>query len=99
MTAEDSDMNPQNLIEDLEKKKQKQQKKSMFPIQIDEFQPVSGFEEAFQEFATSGIQSPLKNMAVHFDSPSVCKEILAEKSMDVSATQVRTDLIKSWFIY
>lgn len=99
MFPKEPDVKPQNLIEEIEKKKQKQQK-SMFPIQMGEFKAVSGFEEAFQEFATSGIQNSQKNMAIRFDTPLVRKELPAQKTMDVSGTQVRTDMIKSWsFIY
>ncbi|XP_017268997.1 lysine-specific demethylase 4B [Kryptolebias marmoratus] len=94
---EEPEVKPQNLTEDLEKKKQRKQK-SMSPIQTDEMLTVSGFEEAFKEFATTGIQNSQKNLVVHFDTTSSArKEIPADKQMDPSYSKMKmpTEVKKS----
>lgn len=78
-------MNPQDLTEDIE------EKESLSSFQTKNMLTVSGFEEAFKEFATAGIQNSQVTEVVPCDvASSTCKTIPADKKMDVSATQVRT---------
>uniref|UniRef100_A0AAQ5XSE9 [histone H3]-trimethyl-L-lysine(9) demethylase n=1 Tax=Amphiprion ocellaris TaxID=80972 RepID=A0AAQ5XSE9_AMPOC len=74
---------PQNLTDDVEKKKPKKPKK------ISNIQSaMTGFEEAFQQFATSGINNSKKAMASHVDTLSPRhNDIPADNKMDMSATQ------------
>ncbi|KAI3368663.1 hypothetical protein L3Q82_025665, partial [Scortum barcoo] len=78
--AQEPGAKPQNLTEDFEKKKQKKPKKTS-----NIHNAMTGFEEAFEQFATSSIKTSKKAVGTHpgagqSDSP-------AEKKLDVSATQ------------
>ena len=84
---EEPEAKPQNLTEDIEKKKHKKPKK-ISPTN----NPMTGFEEAFQQFATSGIKKEKK--AVVSPPPVVNPatqrpiDIPAESKPDISTTQV-----------
>lgn len=87
LTAQEPEAKPQNLTEDIEKKKQKKQKKmSNVP------NSVTGFQEAFEEFATSGIKNSKTPTASHLEvgNPLTqrASDIPADSKLDVSATQV-----------
>ncbi|XP_044056520.1 lysine-specific demethylase 4B [Siniperca chuatsi] len=84
--AQEPKAKPQNLTEDIEKKKQKKPKK-MSNIR----NAMTGFEQAFEQFATSGIKNSKQAMVSH---PEVGKplnprqsDIPADNKLDVSATQ------------
>ncbi|XP_029905184.1 lysine-specific demethylase 4B isoform X2 [Myripristis murdjan] len=84
--AQEPKASPQSLTtEDVEKKKQKKQKKFHVP------QAITGFEEAFEQFATSGMNKTNINTA---KSPKVKKpsvpsqsDIPADNKLDANATQ------------
>uniref|UniRef100_A0A3B4ZVI1 Lysine-specific demethylase 4B n=1 Tax=Stegastes partitus TaxID=144197 RepID=A0A3B4ZVI1_9TELE len=82
-TVEEPEAKPQNLTDDVEKKKPKKPKK------ISNIQSaMTGFEEAFEQFATSGINNSKKAVASHVDTLSPRHtDIPADSKMDVSATQ------------
>lgn len=80
LPAQELEAKPQNLTEDTEKKKQKKPKK-MSNIH----NSITGFEEAFEQFATSSVKNS-KNAII---SSQVGSEIPDDKKLDVSATQVR----------
>ncbi|XP_023138053.2 lysine-specific demethylase 4B [Amphiprion ocellaris] len=82
-SVEEPEAKPQNLTDDVEKKKPKKPKK------ISNIQSaMTGFEEAFQQFATSGINNSKKAMASHVDTLSPRhNDIPADNKMDMSATQ------------
>lgn len=69
---------PQDLADDAEKKKLKKLKRMSNTQTI-----MSGFEEAFEQFATSTINNSKKTMFSHFNTVST------NNNMEVSATQVR----------
>ncbi|XP_069009482.1 lysine-specific demethylase 4B [Embiotoca jacksoni] len=81
--AQEAEAKPQIMTEDIEKKKQKKQKK------MTSFQnAITGFEEAFEQFATSGIKNSKKGMVRHLDSLSLKQSgEPADDKVDVSATQ------------
>lgn len=93
LPAQELEAKPQNLTEDTEKKKQKKQKK-MSNIH----NSITGFEEAFEQFATSTVKNS-KNAIISGQvgnrlNPSQ-SEIPGDKKLDVSATQVRLIMTES----
>lgn len=74
--AKESETKPQNLTEDIEKKKQKKQKKTS-NIQ----NPATGFQEAFEQFATSGPKNSKTTMASHPETGNP----LTQRASDISA--------------
>lgn len=87
LPAQEPKAKPPNLTEDIEKKKQKKQKK-MSNIHSS----ITGFEEAFEQFATSGIKNSKNTMVTHPEvgNPLTPRQsdIPADNKLDVSATQV-----------
>lgn len=82
---------PQNLMEDIEKKKPKKPKKTTNTS-------ITGFEEAFEQFATSNIKTSNNvSFAAEVAKPLIPKQsdIPADNKLDVSATQVRLSRSKS----
>nr|XP_015826271.2 lysine-specific demethylase 4B [Nothobranchius furzeri] len=76
--AKEPEVKTQNLTEDIEKKKQKNLKRMSNTF-------LSGFEEAFEQFATGGVESS-KSMAI--DSlPPVHKEVPANTKLDTATPQ------------
>uniref|UniRef100_A0A671UDR3 Lysine-specific demethylase 4B n=1 Tax=Sparus aurata TaxID=8175 RepID=A0A671UDR3_SPAAU len=74
---------PQNLMEDIEKKKPKKPKKTTNTS-------ITGFEEAFEQFATSNIKTSNNvSFAAEVAKPLIPKQsdIPADNKLDVSATQ------------
>lgn len=84
MPAPETESIPQNLTDDIEKKKQKKPKKvSIVP------KAMTGFEQAFEQYATSGFKS-LDGVVSNPDTQSPTDgDIPEDNKMDVSATQVR----------
>ncbi|XP_070764395.1 lysine-specific demethylase 4B [Enoplosus armatus] len=84
--AQEPEAKPQNLTEDIEKKKQKKPKK-MSSIH----NSITGFEQAFEQFATSGIKNSKNAMVSHPEvgNPLTPRQsdIPVDNKLDVSATQ------------
>ncbi|XP_045905600.1 lysine-specific demethylase 4B isoform X1 [Micropterus dolomieu] len=78
--AQKPEAKPQNLTEDMEKKKQKKPKKSNI------HSAITGFEQAFEQFATSGIKNSKTAMVSHPGS-SLTPRQSDVPAVDVSATQ------------
>ncbi|XP_072245401.1 lysine-specific demethylase 4B isoform X2 [Leuresthes tenuis] len=86
---EEPEAKPQNLMDDVEKKKVKKQKR-MSNIQT----AISGFEEAFEQFATSGIKNS-QNVVSHFEPTSPRhRDIPANNKMDATTTQTSYSKMK-----
>ncbi|XP_075344301.1 LOW QUALITY PROTEIN: lysine-specific demethylase 4B [Sparus aurata] len=81
--VEEPEAKPQNLMEDIEKKKPKKPKKTTNTS-------ITGFEEAFEQFATSNIKTSNNvSFAAEVAKPLIPKQsdIPADNKLDVSATQ------------
>lgn len=93
LPAQEPEAKPQNLTEDIEKKKQKKPKKTS-----NIHNAITGFEEAFEQFATSGIKTSKKAVVNHPEvgNPLTARQsdIPADNKLDVSA-QVRFFCSKS----
>ncbi|XP_059197897.1 lysine-specific demethylase 4B [Centropristis striata] len=88
--VEEPDAKPPNLTEDTEKKKQKKQKKmSNIPSAI------TGFEEAFRQFATSSVKTSKTTSHPEGEDPlTPGSEIPADSKLDVSPTQACFSKVK-----
>ncbi|XP_006792065.1 lysine-specific demethylase 4B [Neolamprologus brichardi] len=81
--GQEQETKPQNLTDDIEKKKQRKPKKISSGQNA-----ITGFEEAFKQFATSDDKNSKRDTARHLDTLSLRhSDILADNKMDVSATQ------------
>lgn len=79
------------MTDDIEKKKQRKPKKISSGQNA-----ITGFEEAFKQFATSDDKNSKRDTARHLDTLSPRhSDILADNKMDVSATQVSPILTES----
>uniref|UniRef100_A0A8C4ISI9 [histone H3]-trimethyl-L-lysine(9) demethylase n=1 Tax=Dicentrarchus labrax TaxID=13489 RepID=A0A8C4ISI9_DICLA len=88
LPAEEPEAKPQILTEDIDKKKHKKPKKMSIAHDT-----MTGFEEAFKQFATSSIKKS-KNATVsdtEVESPLASRpsDIPADSKLDATATQVR----------
>ena len=75
---------PQNITDDADKKKLKKLKRMS--------NTQTGFEQAFEQFATSTINNSKKTMYTHFDTTST------SNIMEESPAQVRLVVTKNHFI-
>ena len=78
MPAPEVEAKPPNLTEDAEKKKPKKPKKTS-----NTHSAITGFEEAFEQFATSGNKKSMDTVVSH---PEVRSP--ADSKLEVSNTQV-----------
>ncbi|XP_068563628.1 lysine-specific demethylase 4B isoform X1 [Cebidichthys violaceus] len=85
--VEEAEAKPQNLTEDTEKKKQKKSKK-MSNIH----NAITGFEEAFEQFATSSIKTS-KNSVVGQPEEGE-SDLPADNKLEVSVTQASFSKVK-----
>lgn len=88
LPAQELEAKPQNLTEDSEKKKQKKPKKtSNIP------NAITGFEEAFEQFATSSIRNSKNAMVSHSEMGKPLtprqSDTPVDNKLEVSATQVK----------
>lgn len=91
LSGQEQEAKPQNLTDDTEKKKQRRPKK-MSSVQ----NLMTGFEEAFEQFAKPIGKNSKKATASHIDTLSPRhSDISADSKMDVSATQVSPILTES----
>lgn len=87
MPAQEPEAKPQNLTEDIDKKKHKKPKKMSNTNNA-----ITGFEEAFEQFATGGIKNSKKAIVSHPEvgNPLSPRQsgIPADSKLDASPTQV-----------
>lgn len=88
LPEQEPEAKPQAFTEDFEKKKYKKPKK------ISSTQAITGFEEAFEQFATSSMQNSKKSTVGSPLSPRE-SDIPADSKLDVNASQVR---FSSWML-
>ncbi|XP_026178760.1 lysine-specific demethylase 4B isoform X2 [Mastacembelus armatus] len=91
--VEELEAKPQNLTGDTEKKKPKKPKKMS-----NMYNSMTGFEEAFEQFATSGIKNSKNTMVNHAgmgnSQSSRQSDIPAEGKLDLSAAQASYSKMK-----
>lgn len=87
LPVQEPEAKPQILTEDTEKKKPKKPKK------MSNINSITGFEEVFQQFATSSIKTSKNAMLSHPEAGNLLtprqSDIPADNKLDGSATQVR----------